>query len=61
MKSVKLVYNSKTEVGEVEFPDDWKDLYAIIKLDCLRDWIFDLEKEYEACLSGFEKKETADE
>ena len=46
MKKPKFHANEFSGEGEVTFPDDWNVHHAILRADLLRDWIYDLEKEY---------------
>jgi hypothetical protein len=47
MKKPRLLYSESSGQGGVKFPDEWSSFDDVIKLDVLKDWIYDLTKEYE--------------
>ncbi len=48
MKSGRLTYNKNLCLGEVVLPQDWIQHPYVFRLDCIRDWIYDLQKEFDS-------------
>ena len=55
MKSGKLIFKKDITMGEVVFPQDWMQHPYVFRLDCIRDWMFDLQKEFDSILEWQEK------
>jgi hypothetical protein len=58
MKSGKLIFKKDVTMAEVVFPQDWIQQPYVFRLDCIRDWIYDLQKEFDFIVE-FQEKERA--
>ena len=56
MKSGRLTYKKDVSMGVVIFPQDWIQHPYVFRLDCIRDWIYDLQKEFDSILDSQEKE-----
>lgn len=46
-ETIELIANWDYGVGKILPSREWLQIDAIARIDILKDWIFDLEKEYE--------------
>ena len=54
---VYLKYNTFDGEGDVNFTDDFREWYPLMRMDLLQDWIGILTKEYEKALDEFHRGE----
>jgi hypothetical protein len=60
MKAPKLKASREFGEGRVEFPDDWLEHSAILRADILKDWIWELEKQYNRAVFDMTTRDDAE-